>query len=92
MAGGQGTVDANRLCAADLLRYPLSPELHYLRALLLTDLGHPEEAMSAARRVIDLDRTSAAAHFVLGALLQRRGELAGAAAQLRRLAQRAVRR
>lgn len=54
-------------------RFPLSADLHLLHALLLLDRGHDDAAETALRRALFLDRTLAAAHFALGALLRRRG-------------------
>jgi chemotaxis protein methyltransferase CheR len=69
---------AERACAAETERQPLALELHYLHAILLIDLGRDEAALHALRRVLYLDRTLAVAHFTLGALLWRRGDLEGA--------------
>jgi chemotaxis protein methyltransferase CheR len=70
--------EAGRACAEATIRHPLSPELHYLHAVLLMDLGRKEEAARAARRVIYLDRSLALAHFTLGSMLRRRGDRRGA--------------
>jgi chemotaxis protein methyltransferase CheR len=72
------TTQAERACAEATVRHPLSPELHYLHAVLLMDLGRKEEAARAARRVIYLDRSLALAHFTLGSMLRRRGDRRGA--------------
>ncbi|MDR3636742.1 MAG: protein-glutamate O-methyltransferase CheR [Isosphaeraceae bacterium] len=69
---------AERTCAAAIVRYPFSAELHYLRAVLLLGLERAGEAAAAARRVIYLDRTLAAGHFLLGSILQQEGDGAGA--------------
>jgi chemotaxis protein methyltransferase CheR len=69
---------AERACGEATARHPLSPELHYLHAVLLLNLGRIEEAAQAARRVIYLDRSLAMAHFTLGSILRRRGDKAGA--------------
>ncbi len=55
--------------------HPLSPELHYLHAVLLLEVNQDTEAADAARRAIFLDRRLAIAHFTLGSILQRRGNL-----------------
>jgi len=68
-------VEAERACAAAVARHAFSPELHFLRAVLLLNLGRDEEAARALRHVLYLDRSLAAAHFVLGAILRRRGDL-----------------
>ncbi|HEV3261614.1 MAG TPA: protein-glutamate O-methyltransferase CheR [Gemmataceae bacterium] len=69
---------AERVCGQATARYPLSAELHYLRAVLLLDLGRDEEAAAAARRVLYLDRSLAIAHFTLGSILWHHGDAAGA--------------
>jgi chemotaxis protein methyltransferase CheR len=69
---------AEQTCAAAARRHPLSAELSYLHALLLLELGRDAEAARAARRVLYLDRGLAIAHFTLGAILRRLGDLAGA--------------
>jgi len=70
--------EAERACAAALARHPLSPELQHLWAVLLLDLDRVEEAARAVRRVLYLDRSLAVAHFILGAILRRRGDRDGA--------------
>jgi chemotaxis protein methyltransferase CheR len=74
----QDVEKAERVCAAATARHPLSSELHYLRAVLLADLGRDEEAVQAARRALYLDRSLAIVHFTLGSLLERRGDRVGA--------------
>jgi chemotaxis protein methyltransferase CheR len=74
----QDVEEAERVCAAATTQHPLSSELHYLRAVLLVDLGRDEEAVQAARRALYLDRSLAIVHFTLGSLLERRGDRAGA--------------
>jgi chemotaxis protein methyltransferase CheR len=69
---------AELACAAAAARHALSAEIHYLHAVLLLDLDRDEEAAQAARRVLYLDRSLAIAHFTLGSILRRRGDLAGA--------------
>ena len=69
---------AAEACVQAIGRHPLSVELHYLHAVLLLDGDRTEDAAQAMRRVIYLDRTSAVAHFTLGAILRRRGDVPGA--------------
>ena len=69
---------AERACATASDRNPLSGELHYLHAVLLLGLGRDAEAARAVRRALYLDRSLAIAHFVLGSIQRRRGDLAGA--------------
>jgi chemotaxis protein methyltransferase CheR len=69
---------AEQACAAALGLHPFSAELNHLRAVLLASLGRDAEAARAARRVIYLDRSLAIAHFLLGSILCRGGDPAGA--------------
>lgn len=70
--------EAEEQCAEVLRKNPVATELHHYRALLLIDLGRIEDAVQSLRRALFLDRTLAPAHFLLGSLLQRGGDLAGA--------------
>jgi chemotaxis protein methyltransferase CheR len=83
---GTNVAEAERACDAALQRQPLSVELRYLHAVLLTDLGRHDEAVRALRRLIYLDRSLAVAHFTLGALLGQGGDRAGARAAYRNAA------
>jgi chemotaxis protein methyltransferase CheR len=74
----RGVAEAERACAEATARHPLSAELHYLHAVLLLEAGRDEEAVRAVRRVLYLDPSLAVAHFTLGAILSRRGDLPGA--------------
>jgi chemotaxis protein methyltransferase CheR len=74
----QDAAGAERACTEALADYPLSAELHFLRAVVLVALGRDEDAIAALGRVIYLDRTVAVAHFLLGILLTRRGDRAAA--------------
>ncbi len=69
---------AETACADAVKRYPLATELHYLHALLFLERGNDAEAMHALRRVLYLDRSLALAHFTLGSVLRRRGDIVGA--------------
>jgi chemotaxis protein methyltransferase CheR len=73
-----GPAEAERTCSEAVARHSLSAELHYLRTVLLMELGSDEAAAQAARRVIYLDRSLAVAHFTLGSILRRLGAPAGA--------------
>jgi chemotaxis protein methyltransferase CheR len=64
-------------------RYPLVPELHHLRALLLLGLGRLDEAAEAARRLLYLDRKLAFGHLTLAVILQRMGKADEAARAFR---------
>jgi chemotaxis protein methyltransferase CheR len=72
------TAAATEACARALERHPLSAELHFLQAALLVDGNRAEDAARALRRVVYLDRGLAIGHFMLGAVLSRRGDAAGA--------------
>jgi chemotaxis protein methyltransferase CheR len=71
-------VEAERACAEAASRHALCPELHYLHGTLLLALGRDAEAVRAVRRALYLDRSLAAAHCVLGSLLERYGDEEGA--------------
>lgn len=72
------SVLAEQTCESATRRHPLNAELHYLHAVLLIGQGREEEAIDALRRVTYLDRAQPLAHFTLGSVLQRRGNLAAA--------------
>jgi len=78
IANREGSHAASQAAEAAAQRHPLAPELHFLHAVLLLDLGRLEEALESVRRVLYLDRSLAAAHFALGSLLRRRGDVEGA--------------
>jgi chemotaxis protein methyltransferase CheR len=83
LANTAGAVAASEAAARDAARFPLSAELHFLQAVLLISLGRYEEAGDVLRRVLYLDRSLAVAHFVVGSLLARRGDVGGARAAYR---------
>jgi chemotaxis protein methyltransferase CheR len=78
IANRLGVEEAARVAGAEAGRHPLFPGIHYLQAVLLLDLGRLGEAEQAARRIVYLDRSLAAAQFLLGAILRRRGNGEGA--------------
>jgi chemotaxis protein methyltransferase CheR len=80
------------MVAAELARHPLDAPLHYLSATLLLALGRDEEAEGQAQRALYLDRSRAVAHFLMGTLLRRRGDLAGALRAFRNVRQLCVAR
>ena len=59
-------------------RHPLGAELRFLLAILLAEARRDEEALAAVRQAIYLDPTRAAAHVLLGDVLRRRADRAGA--------------
>jgi chemotaxis protein methyltransferase CheR len=75
MANWHGTKAASTEVARHLERYPLSTELHLLRALLQIDLKRDAEAVHALRRALYLDRSLAIASFLLASVLHRQGHL-----------------
>jgi len=58
-----------------LRSHPFALELHFLDAALRMETGALEEAAQAVRRVLYLDRSLAVAHFTLGTILRRLGDL-----------------
>jgi chemotaxis protein methyltransferase CheR len=90
LAASDGSAVAERETAREAARYPLDPELHYLRGMLLLDLGRTNDALAAIRRVLYLDRTLAVAHYALGAICERAGDHAGAVRAYRNAARLAA--
>jgi chemotaxis protein methyltransferase CheR len=66
--------EADVLCARALEENPLDAQLHHIHALLLSDLGRMQDAVSAARRAVCLEPDFAMAHLALGLLLRRSGQ------------------
>ena len=56
-------------------RFPLSTELHLLRATLRIDLAYHLEAIQSLRHVLYLDRSLIIAHFMLATAFRRQGRL-----------------
>jgi chemotaxis protein methyltransferase CheR len=78
LANSAGSEVAERALAHELELHPLSAELHFLHAILLQDLGRDGEAVHAVKRALYLDASLAIAHFVLGSILGRLGEVEAA--------------
>jgi chemotaxis protein methyltransferase CheR len=78
LANTAGPMAAAGEAGRGMVRYPLSVEIAFLRAVLLAGAGRHAEAGEAARGALYLDRLHPAAHFVLGASLWNCGDLAGA--------------
>jgi chemotaxis protein methyltransferase CheR len=74
LAPGEALTEVTR----QIRQYPLSAELHLLRALLLIDLKRDAEAIQALRRVLYLDRTLIIASVLLASALRRQRRLADA--------------
>jgi chemotaxis protein methyltransferase CheR len=72
------TQEAEAECGRLAELHPLMAELHYLHGVLLMELHRDEEACQAVQRAVFLDRTLAIAHFLLGSIRQRRGQLEAA--------------
>jgi chemotaxis protein methyltransferase CheR len=71
LANAGGPHEAERAAYDAAVRYPLAPELHLLRSVLLLDLNRSDDAAQAAKRALYLDRTLSFGHFVLGLALLR---------------------
>jgi chemotaxis protein methyltransferase CheR len=69
---------ALEVCTDLSTRQPLCVELQYLHAILLLESNQYAEGVVAARRMLYLDRKSAMGHFVLGSLLNAKGDRDGA--------------
>ncbi|WP_051328708.1 CheR family methyltransferase [Geminicoccus roseus] len=63
---------------AQVAASPTDPVGHYLLALALDQGDAPQAAEQALRRALYLDRQFAMAHFQLGTLLRRQGDIEGA--------------
>lgn len=88
----EGLASAERGAPAAAAGDPLDPEAHYVRGMRLVEQGRIEEALAAIRRVLYLDRTLAAAHFTLGVLLERVGDVRRAGRSYRNAARVAAAR
>lgn len=66
--------DAARRCADAVEHHPASPELAYLEAVLLIELGCYADAVRSARRALYLDRSFVMAHLTLGSALVHLGD------------------
>jgi chemotaxis protein methyltransferase CheR len=73
-----GDPEAAAVAEQAIERYPLYPELYYLLAHLRILNGDHGQAILLLRKALYLAPTLIMAHFVLGSLLQRSGDLAGA--------------
>jgi chemotaxis protein methyltransferase CheR len=78
IANRDGSASASEELDRLIERFPLSTELHLLRAILRIDLNRHDEAIQALRRVLYLDGSLLIAHFLLAAALRRQGRLDGA--------------
>jgi chemotaxis protein methyltransferase CheR len=83
LANARGPSEAERAASDAALRYPLAPEIHLLRGVVLMDMDRYEGAAKAAKRALYLDRTLAFGHFLLGLAVARLGDTEGARRALR---------
>ena len=70
--------EADEQCMRALDQHRMSPELHYLHAMLLGAAGQWGEAANAARRAVYLDRSFVMGHLQLGDALARLDRGSGA--------------
>ncbi len=74
----QDAGEAERICQQLAQRHPLAAELRYLHGVLLMEQRRDDQAWEAIKRVLYLDGSLAIAHFMLGTLARRRGEILAA--------------
>jgi chemotaxis protein methyltransferase CheR len=65
--------EAAQACFTALERFPISPELHYLHAVLLVEAQRYAAAVAAARSAVYLEPTLAVGHLALASALLREG-------------------
>jgi chemotaxis protein methyltransferase CheR len=78
LADGGRIVEALEAAVTASRQEPNSAELHYLRAVLLSETGREREAADVLRRVLYLDGQLAVAALALGLSLRRLGDQNGA--------------
>jgi len=71
-------VDAGKVCAAALERFPDQAQLHLIAAVLHGEAGRWSDSERAARRALYLDRSLVLAHVALGDAIARLGNAAAA--------------
>ena len=69
---------AVRACGEASARHPLAAEPRYLESVVLLGLGRLSESERAARQALYLEPGLAVAHLMLGHILRRQGDTAGA--------------
>lgn len=62
-------------CEKAIIKEKLNPILHYLRAAILQEQNMEEEAIASLKRALYLDQNLVLAHFTLGNLMLRRGNI-----------------
>jgi len=92
LANHGDTEAALAMAAEAAASYPAAPEIAFLHAVLLMNLGRHAEAEHVLRRLLYLDRSLAVVHFALGTTLHRMGDRAGAARAWRTAGDLAARR
>lgn len=69
---------AGKLCAKELDGSRLDASLHYLHAVIVEQFGNTRQAQESLKQAIYLDRRFVLAHYQLGALHQKTGDVEGA--------------
>jgi chemotaxis protein methyltransferase CheR len=77
------TAKAEAFCRQALSQHRVSKELHYLQAILLTELARYGDAMASARSAVYLDQNLIVGHLALGCALERLGQTAAACRSFR---------
>jgi chemotaxis protein methyltransferase CheR len=62
-------------CEKAIIKEKLNPILHYLRAAILQEQNREDEAIASLKRALYLDQDLVLAHFTLGNLMLRRGNI-----------------
>lgn len=78
---------AAQCCDQMLARDKLNPVVYFYQALVLEQLGRHADAEKSLRRSIYLDRNAVLAHYYLGLLLQKQGDLHQAARSFKNVQQ-----
>ncbi len=71
-------IDAGKVCAAALERFPDQAQLHLIAAVLNSEAGRWSDSERSARRALYLDRSLVLAHVALGDAIARLGNTAAA--------------
>jgi chemotaxis protein methyltransferase CheR len=67
--------EALTLCEKAIIKEKLNPILHFLRAAILQELNREDEAIASLKRALYLDQNLILAHFTLGNLMLRQGNI-----------------
>lgn len=68
-------LEALALCEKTIIEEKLNPTLHFLRAAILQELNREDEAITSLKRALYLDQNLILAHFTLGNLMLRQGNI-----------------